>query len=77
MSMSRGLLAVCVLAALTGSAFADPKTGAPAPASSFAPHPTRQRAFGAPIQKPILHRRHKRTARPATAAKAPAPAPAK
>jgi hypothetical protein len=29
--------------------------GAPHAASSFAPHPTHQRVFGAPIQPPIMH----------------------
>ena len=29
--------------------------GKPTRASSFAPHPTRQRVFGAPIQAPIVH----------------------
>jgi hypothetical protein len=56
-------LAACVLMLLTapGAAVAgtdptDPKHPKP---SSFAPHPTTKRAFGAPIQKPILHKRKK------------------
>jgi hypothetical protein len=30
--------------------------GTPHKASSFAPHPTKSRVFGAPIQPPILHK---------------------
>jgi len=29
--------------------------GTPRKASSFAPHPTKRRVFGAPIQEPIMH----------------------
>lgn len=29
--------------------------GTPHKASAFAPHPTKQRVFGAPIQAPIMH----------------------
>jgi hypothetical protein len=36
----------------------DSKTPKPK-ASSFAPHPTGRRVYGAPIQRPILHKRHK------------------
>jgi hypothetical protein len=31
--------------------------------SSLAPHPTAKRTFGAPVQPPILHKRHKQGAR--------------
>jgi hypothetical protein len=75
MRTSTMVLAVCALAlaAVSGGARADPQPGAasqpgsPPKASSLAPHPTRQRTFGAPIQRPILHRRHKRAVKPAPA----------
>jgi hypothetical protein len=40
-------------AAATGSA-THRTSGKPGKPSSFAPHPTRQRVFGAPIQSPIM-----------------------
>jgi hypothetical protein len=39
----------------------DSKTTKPK-ASSLAPHPTGRRVYGAPIQAPILHKRHKQGA---------------
>ena len=47
--------------AAPGSALADPSAdGKPkAKASSFAPHHTRRHAYGAPVSKPILHKRKK------------------
>jgi hypothetical protein len=46
--------------AVAGTDSTDPKHPKP---SSLAPHPTAKRAFGAPIQPPILHKRHKKAAR--------------
>jgi hypothetical protein len=64
-------LAVCslVLAALvgTGSALGDPQTDTKPQPSSFAPHHSKSHVYGAPIQKPLVHKRKKR--------KPPAPAP--
>jgi hypothetical protein len=57
------MLMIVMSVALVGIATAaPPKTlskvhqpsGKPTKASSFAPHPTRSRVFGAPIQAPIL-----------------------
>jgi hypothetical protein len=69
-SLNRALpaLAACALAlaasAVAGSALADPQTGDKAKASSFAPHHTKSHVYGAPIQKPLVHKRKKR--KPAT-----------
>jgi hypothetical protein len=62
-----------VAAAGASSAGADPASGGqPKPeASSFAPHHTKSHVYGAPIQKPILHKRKKR-ARAAAPATGPA-----
>ena len=64
-------LAACalVLAALAvaGTALADPQTPEKPKPSSFAPHHTRSHVYGAPIQKPLVHKRKKRKA-PATPA---------
>ena len=65
-SALRGLILTAILALVTAgpqASAAPPKTlakvrhpdGTPHKASSFAPHPTRSRVFGAPIQPPILH----------------------
>jgi hypothetical protein len=66
--------AVLVLAALaaSGAAVAEGPTDArgKAKASSFAPHHTKRRAYGAPVSKPILHKPKKRTP-PAGAPAAP------
>jgi len=52
-----------VLAALAaaGKALADPQTDTKAKPSSFAPHHTKSRVYGAPIQKPLVRKRRKRT----------------
>ncbi len=65
-------LAACTAAlqAVPGaSAATDSASAAPPKPSSFAPHHTRSHVYGAPVSKPILHKRRKRTP-PA----APAPA---
>jgi hypothetical protein len=57
-------LVACALALLAGPGMAvagtDPSKPDPPKPSSFAPHHTTRRAFGAPIQTPILHKRHQR-----------------
>lgn len=40
-------------------------TAGPHTASSFAPHPTRRRVFGAPIQAPIVKHVHPKKKQPA------------
>jgi len=55
------LLLAAGATAVAGPDSTDPKRPKP---SSFAPHPTTKRAFGAPIQPPIVHKRHKKAARP-------------
>lgn len=65
------LLAVGVLVLSGASAAAiaaDPPAAQPK-ASSLAPQPAGSRNFGAPIQAPILHRRHKQGTAPGTPAK--------
>lgn len=68
---------VCALmlaAAAAGAAGTDPASGTPgkpAKASSLAPHHTKGHVYGAPIQKPIVHKRKKR-ARAAAPATGPA-----
>jgi len=59
-----------VLAALAGagSVLADPQADTKPRPSSFAPHHTKSRVYGAPIQKPLVRKHKKR--RPS----APAPA---
>jgi len=65
---------VCALvlaAAAAGAAGTEPASGSPqkrATASSFAPHHGKRRVYGAPIQKPLVHKRKKRAhaAAPAT-----------
>lgn len=59
-SLAVGVLAFAGAASGTGSAD-DSKTTKPK-ASSLAPHPTGRRVYGAPIQAPILHKRHKQGA---------------
>jgi hypothetical protein len=59
------LLAALILVAAGGMAVAgtdstDPKPPKP---TSLAPHPTTKRTFGALIQPPILHKRHRKAAR--------------
>lgn len=59
---------VLVLAgAAAGTADADDSTTAKPGESSFAPHHSKSHVYGAPVSKPILHKRKKR--------KPPAPAP--
>jgi len=57
-------LAACalVLTALApaGHALADPPTDTRAKPSSFAPRHSKSHVYGAPIQKPIVHKRKKR-----------------
>jgi hypothetical protein len=64
-----------MLAALAaaGSAGADPAsdTRPKAKASSFAPRHSRSHVYGAPVSKPILHKR-KKSAHPAAPATGPA-----
>jgi hypothetical protein len=63
------LLAACLIAVSAGTALADAPRAKPGPTvvsrkqqpvgtphkpSSFAPHPTNRRVFGAPIQPPIV-----------------------
>lgn len=55
------LLLAAGATAVAGPDSTDPKHPKP---SSFAPRPTAKRAFGAPIQPPIVHKRHKKAARP-------------
>jgi hypothetical protein len=58
------LLAVMTTGSLASAAPPAPRTvskvrqpdGKPSKASSYAPHPTKSRVFGAPIQPPILHK---------------------
>jgi hypothetical protein len=57
-------------AAVAGTDSTNPKPPKP---SSLAPHPTAKRVFGAPIQKPIVHKRKKRTHAAAPAAGPAAP----
>jgi hypothetical protein len=61
-----------VPALLLAAAAAPAQEAAPKPQkpASFAPHPTAQRSFGAPVQAPILHK-HRKLATPASS---PAPA---
>ncbi|MGH8265781.1 MAG: hypothetical protein ACRETG_03830 [Steroidobacteraceae bacterium] len=76
-TLSTFLLCALALAGANAPAYAatPPASRAPPKASSLAPHHTRRRVYGAPIQQPILHRRHKRAPRGRTHAKAPGPAP--
>jgi hypothetical protein len=59
------LLAACALAlagaAVPAAAGAEPATAAPKKPSALAPRHTGRRVYGAPIEPPILHRRHKRS----------------
>ena len=55
------LLLAAGVTAVAGPDSTDPKRSKP---SSFAPHHTAKHAFGAPIQPPIVHKRHKKAARP-------------
>ena len=70
--MSSLVTSALVLAALavSASAYADPPTGNKPKASSFAPRHTKRHAYGAPVAKPILHKR-KKHAPPAGAPAAP------
>ena len=61
---------VLVLAgAAAGTADADDSTTAKPKASSFAPHHSKSHVYGAPVSKPIMHKRKKRKP-PAAAAPA-------
>jgi hypothetical protein len=53
-------LAIAAAVGLPRAAAADPTATTPPRASSFAPHHTRSRVYGAPIQPQILHKRRKR-----------------
>lgn len=57
------LAALILMAGGTAAAGADSTDPKPVKPSSLAPHPTAKRAFGAPIQRPILHKRHKQPVR--------------
>jgi hypothetical protein len=54
---------VLVLAGGVAAAGTDSTDRKPPKPSSLAPHPTARRTFGAPIQPPILHKRHRQGAR--------------
>jgi hypothetical protein len=45
-----------------------PPSGPATKASSFAPHPTKRRSFGAPVQKPILRMQPKKSTTPTSSA---------
>ena len=55
-------------AAAAGTDSTNPAQAKP---SSFAPHPTSKRAFGAPIQAPIVHKRHRQGKPPSKIARTP------
>jgi hypothetical protein len=68
-------LAACVITFLAapGAAAAgtDSTNQTHAKPSTFAPHPTSKRAFGAPIQSPIVHKRHRQAKPPSKVARTP------
>jgi hypothetical protein len=53
-------MAAALAAAGTAAAEAPADGRSKAKASSFAPHHTKRHAYGAPVAKPILHKRKKR-----------------
>jgi hypothetical protein len=81
LALTHGALAALLLAAAPATAHSRACTAAPAPggmtrtgpeghakASSFAPHHSRQRSYGAPIGKPVVSRHVKAKKKPAARA---------
>ncbi|HLY53107.1 MAG TPA: hypothetical protein VKQ31_08870 [Steroidobacteraceae bacterium] len=70
--MSLFALAVPAVATVATAGSDDSKTAKPK-ASSFAPHHGGKHAYGAPIQHPILHKRHKTSHKTRKSDAAPGP----
>ena len=67
------LVSLLALAGLVSTARGDDSTAPKPKGSSFAPHRGGSHVYGTPIQRPILHKRHKPAKAPSKASPTPPP----